>query len=158
MRQISRVIFLFILLPIHLLSCGQTNKYYISSVNGFADGDGSIDRPWNSLNFVNTLDLAPGDTVFFERGSSWSGSFEIHASGLQDSPIVYTAYGSGDLPAISNPDAEIDNGNAIRISASHIVVENLYVHDCGVSDARTVAGIASFDTEDHHITIQNCKF
>ena len=98
-----------------------TNKYYVSSVNGLPDGDGSADRPWNSLNDINRYNLSPGDTVFFESGSSWSGTFEITASGSTGHPIVFTSYGSGNKPAISNPDSEINDGNAIRISASYIV-------------------------------------
>ena len=169
MNQITKILILFIFFSNHVILNAltinnvvveqmATNKYYISSVNGLPDGDGSADRPWNSLNDINHYNFSPGDTVFFERGSSWSGTFEITASGSQVNPIVYTSYGSGNMPAISNPDSEINDGNAIRISASYIVVENFYIHDCGVSEARTVAGIASFDIQDHHITIQNCEF
>jgi hypothetical protein len=133
-------------------------NYYVSSVNGSANGDGSAEEPWNSLDSINAYNFSPGDTVFFERGSSWSGSFEITASGTEESPIVFTAYGSGNMPAISNPDSEINDGNAIRISASHITIENLYIYNCGLSGPRTVAGIASFDRQDHHIIIQHCEF
>lgn len=133
-------------------------KYYVSSVNGIPDGDGSFDNPWNSLDHINAFNFSAGDTVFFEQGSSWTGSFEITASGSPGHPIVFSTYGSGNRPAISNPEVEINDGNAIRISASYIVIDNFYIHNCGVSDARTVAGIASFGRDDHHITIQNCEF
>jgi hypothetical protein len=159
MNLINRILILLIFFSNFISINAQTiNNYYVSSVSGPPDGDGSVDKPWNSLDNINTHNLSPGDTVFFERGSSWTGTFEISASGLEFNPIVFTAYGYGNLPAISNPDSEINEGNAIRISASYIVVENFYIHDCGVSDARRVAGIASFDTQDHHITIQNCEF
>ncbi|MBL7113731.1 MAG: hypothetical protein ISS19_17460, partial [Bacteroidales bacterium] len=141
-----------------MLTSADGDHYYISSLNGSASGDGSANDPWDSLDDINQLNLSPGDTIFFERGSSWSGSFEISASGTESNPIVFTAYGSGNLPAISNPDTDINDGNAIRISASYITIENLYVHDCGLSGPRTVAGIASFDREDHHIVIQHCEF
>lgn len=133
-------------------------KYYISSENGSANGDGSAGNPWNSLDSLNAYKFSPGDTVFFERGSSWSGSFEITASGTEEDPIVFTAYGSGDLPSLSNPDSGTNDGNAIRISASYITIEKLYVHDCGLSGPRTVAGIANFNREDHHIVVQHCEF
>jgi PKD repeat protein len=133
-------------------------KYYVSSVNGSPNGDGSADNPWDSLDDIDNYNFSPGDTVFFECGSSWTGTFEITASGSPAHPVVFTAYGSGNKPAISNPDSEINDGNAIRISASYIVIESLYINNCGVSEARTVAGIAAFNRQDHHITIQNCEF
>ena len=159
MKHVIKILILLILIsnPV-LLNAQAINNYYVSSVNGSPDGDGSAERPWITLNDINRYDLSPGDTVFFECGSSWTGTFEITASGSPGNPILFTAYGTGNKPAISNPDSEINDGNAIRISASYIVVENLYIHDCGVSDARTVAGIASFDRQDQHITIQNCEF
>jgi len=71
---------------------------------------------------------------------------------------VFTAYGSGKMPVLSNPNSETNDGNAIRISASHIVIENLNIKNCALSGPRTVGGIAAFDRQDHHITIQNCEF
>jgi hypothetical protein len=133
-------------------------KCYVSSVNGTPNGDGSADNPWDSLDDIDNYNFSSGDTIFFECGSSWTGTFEITASGSPGNPIVFTAYGSGNKPAISNPDTEINDGNAIRISASYIVIESFNVNNCGVSEARTVAGIASFDRQDHHITIQHCEF
>lgn len=135
-----------------------TNNYYISSVNGNQNGDGSKDNPWNSLDNIDGYAFSPGDSVLFERGSKWTGTFEILASGSPNSRIVFTSYGEGDKPAISNPDASVDEGNAIRISANHILIDDFYIHDCGVSTPRTVAGIASFDRNNHHITIQNSEF
>jgi PKD repeat protein len=133
-------------------------KYYVSSDNGSPDGDGSIENPWDSLSDIDKYSFFPGDTVFFECGSSWRGSFEITASGSPGRPVVFSKYGSGNMPAISNPDLGINEGNAIRISASYIVIEGLYINNCGVSKARTVAGIASFDPQDHHIIIRDCEF
>lgn len=136
----------------------STNKYYVSSVNGKPDGDGSIDKSWDALDDLDGFAFSPGDSVFFERGSEWTGTFEITASGSPNSPIVFTSYGEGDRPALSNPDPAANDGNAIRISASHVVIDDLYIHDCGLSKPRTVAGIASFNREDHHITVQKSEF
>ena len=112
------------------------NKYYISSVNGKINGDGSENNPWNTLENIDGYKFSPGDSVFFERGSKWRGSFEITASGSLNAPIVFTSFGTGERPAISNPDSSVNNGNAIRISASHILINDFYIHDCGLSKAR----------------------
>jgi len=159
MKHLNIILILVFFFSGYVISHAQkVNNYYVSSVRGIPDGDGSAEKPWISLTNISGINLSPGDTVFFERGSNWTGTFEINSSGTDINPIVFTAYGSGTLPAISNPDSEISDGNAIRISASYIVIENFYIHDCGVSDPRKVAGISSFDTQDHHITIQNCEF
>jgi PKD repeat protein len=104
------------------------SKYYVSAVNGTPDGNGSSDNPWDSLDDIDGYPFLPGDSVLFERGSEWIGSFEIN------------------------------DGNAIRISASHILIEDFYIHDCGLSEPRTVGGISSFNRDDHHITVQNIEF
>lgn len=135
-----------------------TNKYYISAISGMLNGDGSIDKPWDTLDDLDGYAFYPGDSVFFEKGSKWIGTFEITASGSTHAPIVFTSYGEGDRPAISNPDSTANDGNAIRISASHILIDDFYIHDCGLSKPRTVAGVASFNRDDHHITIQNSEF
>ena len=167
MNRISKILILVLLANVHFLH-GQiddkedfdltTNTFYVSSVNGAADGDGSKDKPWDMLDDIDGYAFSPGDTAFFERGSKWTGTFEITASGSPDSPIVFTSYGEGAKPAISNPDPSANDGNAIRISASHVLIDDFYIHDCGLTKPRTVAGIASYDREDHHITIQNSEF
>jgi len=174
MRIISNMLLLVLLANVHFLN-GQTisnavyqerqfdedgfsNRYYVSAVIGKADGDGSRDNPWDALTDIDGYAFSPGDTVFFERGSKWTGTFEITASGSPDSPIVFTSYGEGAKPAISNPDPSANDGNAIRISANYVLIDDFYIHDCGFTKPRTVAGIASFNREDHHITIQNSEF
>ncbi len=134
------------------------SKYFVSSVNGTPDGDGSQEKPWDSLDDIDNFAFSPGDSVLFEQGSEWVGSFEITSSGSLNSPVVFTSYGSGNRPAISNPDGTVNDGNAIRISGSHIVIDDLYIYDCGLSGPRTVGGIASFNRDDHHITVQNSEF
>ncbi len=135
-----------------------SSNYYVSATNGSPNGDGSRDNPWDSLDDIDAYTFSPGDSVLFERGSKWAGTFEITASGSLNSPIVFTSYGKGDRPAITNPDGSSNDGNAIRISASHILIDDFYIHDCGLSGPRTVGGIASINREDHHITIQNSEF
>ncbi|MBL7113342.1 MAG: ADP-ribosylglycohydrolase family protein [Bacteroidales bacterium] len=135
-----------------------SSNYYVSATNGSPDGDGSRNNPWATLDDIDAYAFSPGDSVLFERGSKWTGTFEITASGSLNSPIVFSSYGEGERPALSNPDGSNNYGNAIRISASHILIDALYIHDCGLSGPREVGGIASFNPEDHHITIQNSEF
>ncbi len=71
----------------------------------------------------------PGDSILFARGSGFTGGFVFRISGTAPRPIIFTAYGTGRLPAFSNPDWSVLHGNVFRIEGSHIVVEHLYFHD-----------------------------
>ena len=131
--------------------------YYVSSLSGNGTGTGTIEQPWSSLDSINRYSFSPGDTIYFERGSSWTGSFEITASGTAERPIVYAAYGTGNKPSISNPDSSTLNGNAIRVSADYIVINGFYIHDCANNEPRRVGAICSFNSQNHHITVKNCE-
>jgi hypothetical protein len=132
--------------------------YYVSSLSSGPDaGNGTAAQPWTSLNSINRYSFSPGDTIYFERGSSWTGSFEITSSGTADQPIVYAPYGTGNKPSITNPDSTALDGNAIRVSANYIIIDGFYIHDCANQDPRRVGAICSFDSQNHHITVKNCE-
>ena len=42
----------------------------------------------------------PGDNILFRRGDTWSEILTPQGSGNASSPIIYDAYGSGNLPII----------------------------------------------------------
>jgi hypothetical protein len=74
------------------------NSYFINSQNGNDDNNGlSINTPWKSHTMVESVNLQPGDSVCFARGSSWSGGIQINASGSEGNPIIFTNYGSGNF-------------------------------------------------------------
>lgn len=59
--------------------------------------------PWKSLNKLNAFfsSLAPGDAVYFKRGDIFNGYMEITRSGIAGSPILLSAYGTGNKPVIN---------------------------------------------------------
>lgn len=64
--------------------------YYIDSKEGA------------TLSQVNNLELLPGDSVLIKRGSVFNDEgLVIRCSGTKDAPIIYGAYGDGDLPRIN---------------------------------------------------------
>jgi len=113
------------------------NDYYISS-NGADTNDGSANSPWKTLAKASeisekTIDngiLNPGDKLFFKRGDTFEGSFEIRCSGTKEKPITISSYGVGDLPIISGS-GNISGGDyfeAIKIiNASHVLLTDLWV-------------------------------
>ena len=95
--------------------CDAAN-YYVDSVKGNDRSSGrSAKSPWKSHKRVESAKLRAGDVVHFKRGSAFSGSMQISASGTKSKPIRLTAYGEGELPKFTNSSTRDLSGNAIRI-------------------------------------------
>lgn len=137
------------------------NRFYLSS-QGNDDNPGTIELPWRTLGKVNSHKLAPGDSVFFARRSSFSGGLLITESGTEDKPIAFTAYGAGTAPRFTNPDLSVLNGNMIQIRGSHILVDGLHFHSGVAADqergvnARQIGAVFITLGADHN-TVKNCE-
>lgn len=142
-----------------------------------ADGNdlnpGSLERPWKSLAAVSGRAFAPGDTVRFARGASYSGCLTVTASGTPEKPIAFTSFGEGPAPRLNNPRFADHSGRIIEITGRHIVVENLYFHDTPTPPPdkspvewrqsvqhRSVPemGAVFIAKESAHVIVQNCEF
>jgi hypothetical protein len=90
-------------LILSLFTCSTTfAANYFFSEKGSDKGNGkSKASPLKSIQQISSLPLQPGDTVFFERGSTFRGSFSISRSGSKGRPIVFAAYGVGADPVIA---------------------------------------------------------
>lgn len=140
----------------------RQSVFYVAS-HGNDDNPGTMASPWKTLKPVNEHTFAPGDVVYFARGSSFRGGFLINSFGTTDKPIIFTAYGTGPAPSFTNLNVSVLNGNMIQIKGSHIVINGLYFHD-GVPanpskgvNARQVGAIFVTLGADHN-TIKNCEF
>ncbi len=146
------------------LAWKTAHNYYVDSSVGNDDWSGSKDHPWKSLGKASTATLQPGDTLFFARGSSFTGGIEIKDSGDAQHPIVLTSYGEGVMPKFSNPDPTLLNGNAIRLSGNHIVLDGLYFHDCAPAAPKASytdvwdVGAVRIMLGANYCTVQNSEF
>ncbi|RYY26224.1 MAG: hypothetical protein EOP41_04730, partial [Sphingobacteriaceae bacterium] len=79
--------------------------YYVS-----ASGDDSrsvqsaqnINTPWKTLAHVSQISsFRAGDQILFKRGDVFAGTLTISVSGSSGNPIVFGAYGDGNLPEIT---------------------------------------------------------
>jgi hypothetical protein len=112
---------------------------------------------------MESANLQPGDTVFFARGSAWTGGIQIDASGSEGSPIIFTNYGSGDLPKFSNPNWSDNTGNAIRFNGDYLIADGLYFHNVppppdGNFTTVWSAGALRILLGADHCIIRNCYF
>ena len=97
--QINKLFFslALIYLPIN---CFAIN-YYISN-NGSDSNNGlNTQTPWQTLTKLNKIYFLPGDSILFQRGSTFYGSLTINHSGIKGNPIVFGAYGTGNNPVIT---------------------------------------------------------
>jgi hypothetical protein len=74
----------------------RMSRYYVSST-GDDNNPGTIEKPWLSIEKVNSIDLEPGDTVFFEAGQVFTGTIRLDSldEGNENMPVVITSYGTG---------------------------------------------------------------
>ncbi|MES3020259.1 MAG: right-handed parallel beta-helix repeat-containing protein [Pseudomonadota bacterium] len=103
--------------------------YYVHADAGSDEYAGSLAKPWKSVERVNRQALRPGDQVYFARGTSYLGPVIIRDSGASGAPLVVGAYGQGPAPRLSNPYFSVSMGRIVEVSGSHVVVENLFLHD-----------------------------
>ncbi len=106
------------------------NCYYVDSVNGSDSNSGtSEDAAWRTLARVHATNFPPKSTIYFKRGSTWTGGLVIDDSGTENAPIVFTAYGTGDKPIFRNPGSPDNRTSAIKINADWVIVEGVLVRD-----------------------------
>jgi parallel beta-helix repeat protein len=73
------------------------NTYYVDAVSGNDNNNGlSTSSAWQTLAKVNKTTFQTGDQVLFRRGQTFQGSLRVNNSG-----IVFSAYGTGEKPLIS---------------------------------------------------------
>lgn len=167
--RVAKWFMLFLAFAVSACNNSQSNKeisslqsaFYVASYGNDAN-PGTKESPWRTFTPVNDHTFAPGDTVYFARGSSFSGGLLIKCSGTLDKPITFTAYGSGPAPRFINPDLSVINGNMIQMRGSHIIIDGLYFHD-GLSanpdkgvGARQVGTVFITLGADNNI-IKNCE-
>jgi hypothetical protein len=134
-------------------SSSASHRFFIDC-SASADGDGSSDRPWNSLAAAQAHRFQAGDLIALARGSVCRGNFTPQGSGVEGNPIRLTAYGQGPRPRIEAPVTErqvlllfnqqywqidsldLSGANTYGVFVSgdkgplrHIHLKNLYVHD-----------------------------
>lgn len=82
----------------------KSTKYFVSSLNGNDDNDGlSENTAFKTLEKINGIALAPGDSVLLEKGSVFDNQY-LHLKNCGDingEKIEIAAYGDGELPKIN---------------------------------------------------------
>lgn len=105
--------------------------YYVDC-NADAGGDGTTQETtggscaWDTLSDVNGASFNPGDTIYFNRGCTWSGLLDIPSPGDTDDQLVFSAYGEGALPIIDGTGGGADT-NTVTMNEDYVTLEYLNI-------------------------------
>lgn len=125
----------FVLMIVALIGLSNpasfATNYYVDPSSAATTANGTLAFPWKTIAQVNsgTTLLNPGDSVLFKRGQSFSGRLTISRSGSATAPIVYSNYGSGNLPEFNNAITDI-----ITITnKQYVVINGIKIIDNSIS-------------------------
>lgn len=76
-------------------------EYFISNSGNDSNNGLSTNNAFKTIAKIKTINLKPGDKIFFERGGVWREQFDIHFSGSPNLPIIIGSYGKGAKPIIT---------------------------------------------------------
>jgi hypothetical protein len=76
--------------------------YYIDNTDGNDNQNGlTTSTARKTVSKINAGHFQSGDSILFKRGETWYETLNIPSSGTVSSPIVFDAYGYGDMPVIT---------------------------------------------------------
>jgi hypothetical protein len=71
-------------------------SYYVDVLRGKDSNDGSIKRPFSTLEAVNRLKLLPGDRIYLAGGQTFEGILKINKfNGQSEKGLMISSYGKG---------------------------------------------------------------
>jgi len=118
----------------------QAKNYYFSAVGNDKEAGTTPKKAWQSIERLNNLTLKPGDSILFRRGDTFKGEIVVRQSGKSGKPIVFSAYGKGNLPILSGA-IQLKNAKTNALQQQEFAVTQkvlkLYVNDKKQTLART---------------------
>jgi hypothetical protein len=115
----------------------HSTDYYLSP-RGSDVSPGSRQKPFQTIERLNQIDLEPGDRVLFEGESSYSGTItlDLDDSGEADRPVILTSFGTGR--------AVIDGGaeqGLVFENCAFVLAQDLSIHGLGRKSGNSANGI-----------------
>jgi len=147
-RRQLRIGWLIAVIALALVPYGHCATYHVDC-GSTSTNLPSAEKTLYTLDEVNALQLSPGDTLLFKRGTSCRGSLHPRGSGTEAAPIRIAAYGEGSLPRILDG---FHDAAALRLSDQQFwEIESLDV------SGSTMYGVLveSSSTTMHHIVLRD---
>ncbi len=92
---------IIIIIAVFFSSSAFATNYYFSNAGNDSNAGTNPSSPYKTIDKLNTLTLAAGDSVLFYCGNIFRGQINVTASGNSNNYIVFASYGSGSKPIIS---------------------------------------------------------
>ncbi len=137
----------------------ETGVLYFDSTYTGADGDGSVEKPYNSLAHLENVDFSITRKIKFKTGSLFDGPLNISGlSGTESKPYIFESYGEGDKPKFDGKGL-IGSGVLRITNCSNLTVKNLefYDSDSNEGDKRGVFITGTNDGGEDVISYPNIK-
>lgn len=102
-----------------------SNTTYYVDCGGNDNNDGlSPETAWATITQANNATLNPGDSILFKRDCTWSETkLQANRNGTSESPIIYSAYGEGELPRIVGPTTSGQSAISMSPTSSYQIIE-----------------------------------
>lgn len=105
----------------------SVTKYYIDSLAGNDNNNGSIATPWKNVSKLNNMTLTAGTEVYLKCGSRWSGQkLKFNGSGTSGNPIKISSYGTGAKPLLAG-NGIVGEGVVYLYNQQYIEISNLEI-------------------------------
>ena len=135
-----------------LVAVAPATDYYLSPSGSDSNPGTSPEQAWETIDKVNTSTFAPGDSISFEGGQSFTGTIYLDASdaGTAASPVVISSYGTG-RATIYPTDA---NGFYAYNCAGLDITDLVFVGP-GIADANGNFGIYFENDLDNNVKLEH---
>ena len=121
-----------ILITLLTALCGTaTAKNYYFDGSARTNGNGQRRHPFNTLESISDLHLAPGDSLLLRRGTRFVQSLELSVGGSAGAPIIIQPYGDTSLPDPAVSAAANQLSTVLLNGTSHVVVQELEISNPG---------------------------
>ncbi|HEV8507053.1 MAG TPA: right-handed parallel beta-helix repeat-containing protein [Chitinophagaceae bacterium] len=119
------------------IQCTSSAHSYFVSQNGVDDNPGTKDRPFKTLQKLNSIQFKPGDRIFLKGNEIFPGTLSLTISGSRDQPVLITSYANEDGNAI------IDGGNkdGVILRGNYFRLKDINVKGAGRKTGNTTNGI-----------------
>ncbi len=91
-------------LSLLLLTTAHAATYYVSATGSDTNNGTTQSTPWKTIAKINASAFQPGDSILFQRGSTWRETLIPPSSGAANNVITFSNYGTGALPVITGAD------------------------------------------------------
>src|SRR5688572_18003810 len=107
---------------------GRATTYYVANGGDDSHAGTTAERPWKSLDRINSFRFQPGDRVLLKGGDSFHGTLQLTAedSGDKSAGVAISSFGSGRASIAAGKETGIS-----AIDVENLTIQNLVVRGDG---------------------------